>query len=118
MASHNELGKRGEDLATDYLIAKGHIILIRNYRFEKSEVDIISMDRDTVVFTEVKTRSSEAFGYPEDAISAAKQTKLKQAMEQYTTENNITSEPRFDIVSILFVKGKPDIHHIEDAFYH
>lgn len=118
MASHTDLGKRGEDLAADYLIGKGHIILIRNYRHGKSEVDIISQHGDTVVFTEVKTRTSDAFGYPEDAVSSRKQAQLKLAMEQYVLENNITSEPRFDIISIITTRGQTDIHHIEDAFYH
>lgn len=118
MASHNDLGKRGEDIAAQHLISKGHTILIRNYRFEKSEVDIISRIGDTVVFTEVKTRTSDAFGYPEDAVSARKQAQLKLAMEQYVLENNITSEPRFDIISIITARGRTDIHHIEDAFYH
>lgn len=118
MASHNELGKHGENLAVDFLIAKGHTILLRNYRYEKSEVDIISLINGTLVFVEVKTRSSESFGYPEESVSVKKQAKLKQAMEQYTMDNNITSEPRFDIISIIISKGKVDIHHIEDAFYH
>jgi putative endonuclease len=118
MASHNELGKHGENLAADYLISKGHTILVRNYRHEKSEVDIISIITGTIVFTEVKTRSSDAFGYPEESVSLRKQEKLKQAMEQYTSENKISSEPRFDIISIITSKGKTDIHHIEDAFYH
>ncbi|MBS1686469.1 MAG: YraN family protein [Bacteroidetes bacterium] len=118
MASHNDLGKRGEDIAAQYLAERGHAILVRNYRFEKSEVDIISRVNDTIVFTEVKTRTSEAFGYPEDAVSARKQAQLKLAMEQYVLENNITTEPRFDIVSIIIRRDKTDIHHIEDAFYH
>lgn len=118
MASHNDLGKRGEDIAATYLAGKGHTILIRNYRYGKSEVDIISQHGDTVVFTEVKTRASEAFGYPEDAVSPRKQAQLKLAMEQYVLDNNITSEPRFDIISIITTAGKTDIHHIEDAFYH
>ena len=118
MASHNELGKHGEDLAADYLVAKGHTILVRNYRHEKSEVDIITLIGSTVVFVEVKTRTSNAFGYPEESVSLRKQKKLKQAMEHYTTQNKITGEPRFDIVSIITAGGKVDIHHIEDAFYH
>ena len=118
MASHNELGKRGEEIAADYLTSKGHTILARNYRYEKSEVDIISSLGGTIIFTEVKTRSSDAFGYPEESVSERKQEKLKLAMEQYMSENKLTSEPRFDIVSIITNRGKTDIHHIEDAFYH
>ena len=59
MALHNDLGKRGEEIAADYLISKGHAILARNYRCEKSEVDIISVIGGTIVFTEVKTRRSD-----------------------------------------------------------
>lgn len=118
MASHNDLGKRGEEIAVEYLLSKGHTILARNYRHEKSEVDIISVIGGIIVFTEVKTRSSDAFGYPEESVSDRKQEKLKLAMEQYMSENSHTSEPRFDIVSIITNRGKVDIHHIEDAFYH
>ena len=118
MASHNDLGKQGEDAAVEYLLNKGHTIIIRNYRYQKAEVDIISNHQGLTIFTEVKTRSTDKFGYPEEAIGVKKKDLLRQAMEFYLTENNIQEETRFDIISIVIIKGKVDIHHIEDAFYH
>ena len=118
MATHNDLGKQGETLAMEHLIQKGHKIIARNYRYEKAEVDIISDYVGTIVFTEVKTRSTDWYGYPEGAISAKKKELLRKAMDYYLTENNITEEARFDIVSIIISDRGTDIHHIEDAFYH
>jgi len=118
MASHNDLGKQGEGLAVEYLISRGHQIIARNFRHEKSEVDIISDHAGMIVFTEVKTRSTERYGYPEEAVSAKKKAKLREAMDHYLAENNITGESRFDIISIVIKPVGPEIHHIEDAFYH
>jgi putative endonuclease len=118
MASHNDLGKKGEDIAAEYLLGQGHDIIIRNYRYQKAEVDIISRYQAMIIFTEVKTRSTSKFGYPEESISTKKKELLREAMDFYLTENNIKEESRFDIISIVIDKGAPDIHHIEDAFYH
>lgn len=118
MAKHHELGKRGEDIAADHLIKKGHQIIARNFRYEKAEVDIISKCGDMIVFTEVKTRSTERFGYPEQAVNKKKQEMLRTAMDFYLSENNIKEEARFDIISIVITDSGSDIHHIEDAFYH
>jgi putative endonuclease len=118
MAIHNELGKQGERLAVDYLIKKGHEIIVLNYRHEKAEVDIISNHAGTIVFTEVKTRSTDRYGYPEGAVNSKKQEMLREAMEHYLAENNIKDEARFDIISIVINGNGEDIHHIEDAFYH
>ena len=118
MATHNDLGRQGEALAMEYLIQKGHRIIACNYRYEKAEVDIISDHAGTIVFTEVKTRSTDWYGYPEEAISSKKKAMLRQAMDHYLAENNITEEMRFDIVSIVINDRGIEIHHIEDAFYH
>lgn len=118
MASHNDLGKKGEDAAADYLRTQGHTIITRNYRYQKAEVDIISSHENVIIFTEVKTRSTDRFGYPEESISAKKKELLREAMDFYLAENNIKEEARFDIVSIVMKESGSDIHHIEDAFYH
>jgi putative endonuclease len=118
MAIHNELGKKGEDLAADYLIKNGHDILLRNFRHEKAEVDIISSHNGMIVFTEVKTRSTDKFGYPEESIKGKKKDLLRIAMDFYLLENKIEEEARFDIISIVIDKENIRYHHIEDAFYH
>lgn len=118
MARHNELGKTGEDFAAKHLLAKGHRIIARNYRFQKAEVDIVSQIGSTIVFTEVKTRSSLLFGYPEQWVTKKKKTMLQQAMEEYIRANQLTEEARFDIIAIVSSSNGTEIHHIEDAFYH
>ena len=112
------MGKKGEDIAADYLTAKGHRIIARNYRMAKVEVDIISVIGLTVVFTEVKTRSTDSYGYPEESVKAKKKEMLQQAMDSYLTENAIKEEARFDIISIVTNANGTEVYHIEDAFYY
>ena len=73
MASHNDLGSKGEDLAKQHLEVAGYEILDENWRFGKAEVDLIAYLDKTIIFVEVKTRSGNAFGEPEDFVDAAKQ---------------------------------------------
>jgi putative endonuclease len=117
MASHNELGKRGENLATNHLIQNGYTILERNWHFERSEIDIIAEKDNEIVIVEVKTRSTDYFGYPEESVSQTKIDHLATAAEEYLIQNDLAKDVRFDIVSVLISKNsKVEIHHIEDAF--
>lgn len=118
MAGHNELGKQGEDAAVKYLEAKGHRILCRNYRYSRAEIDIISLEKGILIFTEVKTRSSDKFGFPEEYVDNKKIRLVKEAAENYIYEQQHDGELRFDIVSVIISENKTDIHHIEDAFFH
>lgn len=118
MPHHIRLGKMGEDLAVQYLIDKGHRILHRNYKYNKTEIDIISQSYETVVFTEVKTRTTLHFGYPEDAVTKSKKQKILNVLNYYIETFNITIEPRIDIIAITIVRNKVEIVHLEDAFYH
>ena len=81
MARHNELGKRGEDAAVNYLIEKGYQILRRNYRYLKAEVDIIAKKDDVIIGVEVKTRTSNYFGNPQDFINQKKIQLLTMALD-------------------------------------
>ncbi|WNJ17238.1 YraN family protein [Pontibacter sp. G13] len=120
MAAHNELGKRGEEIAAGFLEAKGLNILDRNYRYEKAEVDLVALclDPAELIFVEVKTRSSEAFGYPEESVDEAKKKLIFKAADSYVYEKQMSTVPvRFDIISINMQNPEhPLIHHIEDAF--
>lgn len=118
MAGHNELGKQGEAAAVKYLEAKGHKILCRNYRYSRAEIDIVSMEKGIMIFTEVKTRSSNQYGFPEEYVDNKKIRLLKEAAENYMYEHHHDGELRFDIVSVIIANGHTDIHHIEDAFFH
>ena len=117
MAKHNILGKKGEDIAARFLAGKGYNIVERNWRTGRDEIDIIAYDRDTLVIVEVKTRSTDFFGEPEEAVTEKKQKFLVRAAEEYVNQKEIDSEIRFDIISIIIERGKETVKHIEDAFY-
>ena len=116
MATHNELGKKGEEISVEYLQKKGYIISERNWRFKKAEVDIIAQKENTLVAVEVKTRSSDYFGDPQDFITPKKIKLLVMAMNEYVLSKDLDIEVRFDIIAILQNKNKSTIEHIEDAF--
>ena len=117
MAEHLKLGQRGESLAADFLKNKGYRILERNWRHEKDEIDIVAMDGDMLVIVEVKTRSSDFFGDPADAVNYRKEQFLIRATEAYLDEKDLDLDSRFDIISIILKGNDASITHIEDAFY-
>lgn len=116
MAKHYDLGITGEKLAIDYLIKKGYKIIEKNYRFQKAEVDIIVQKEDTLVCVEVKTRSSNYFGDPQDFVDAKKIKLLVKAMDYYVVSKDLDVEVRFDIIAIIKNNSKTEIKHIKDAF--
>ena len=116
MAQHNELGKKGEQNAKEFLVEKGYRILETNYQYQKAEIDIIAQKEDILVIVEVKTRSTDYFGNPEDFINAQKIQLLVAATNKYIEERGIDVEVRFDIIAILQKNGKLLIEHIENAF--
>ena len=117
MARHNDLGKEGEKQALHMLQEKGYTILETNWRHEKDEVDIIALDKNELVVVEVKTRSTDYFGDPEDAVTPQKARHLIRAAEAYVEQHDLNIDIRFDIVSIILKNGKAILRHIEDAFY-
>jgi putative endonuclease len=117
MAEHNELGKKGEEIAQDYLARKGFKFLAKNWRYFRDEIDIVALYMGKIVFVEVKTRTTNMFGEPEEAVSKKKQKFLVRAADAYIQQNNRLEDARFDIVSVLLEEEKFHITHIEDAFY-
>jgi len=118
MAQHNELGKKGEQLAVDFLIENGYEIVEINYRFDKAEVDIIAKKEDTLAIVEVKTRSTSDFGNPQDFVKPKQIQRLVKAVDEYVTVNKLDVEVRFDIIAIVKEKKGFNIEHLENAFYH
>ena len=118
MAQHNELGKKGEELAVGFLLKNGYKILERNYIFQKAEVDIIARKEDTLAVVEVKTRSTNYFGNPEDFLKPKQIKNLVKAVNEYVTVYDLDVEVRFDIISIIKEKKGFNIEHLENAFYH
>jgi putative endonuclease len=114
----NQLGNKGEQIAQLFLKNKGYTILHTNFRFQHKEVDIICIDKDTLVFCEIKTRTSTIFGFPEDAVTKKKQNYLKLCAEHYLLNHPQYNRLRFDVISIILNKNiTQEIVHIEDAFY-
>lgn len=118
MADHNDLGKAGEQFAIEYLQKNGYSILEKNYRFLKAEVDVIAKKENTLIAVEVKTRSTDYFGDPQDFINQKKITLLVSAMDNYIVERNLDVEVRFDIIAIIKQKDAFQIKHLKDAFLH
>ncbi len=109
-------GDKGEKLAYRYLISKGYKILETNWYFNKKEIDIICFKNNELIIVEVKTRSSEYFGKPEEAVTFKKQKFLIEATQNYIEQNNIDYEVRFDVISIILNKKETKINHIKNAF--
>ena len=118
MAQHNELGNWGEDMAVDFLVEKGYEIQERNWRFQKAEVDIISKIGNILVAVEVKTRSTDYFGNPQDFIKPKKIKLLVKAIDEYVVRNDLDVEVRFDVIAIIKTEKEIKIQHLEDAFFH
>lgn len=118
MAEHNELGRFGEQLARDFLIAKGYQILEQNWVCGHKEIDIIALDGKELVIVEVKTRRVQCLVDPEETVDKYKQRFLIWAAEAYIEHNNLDVDVRFDIVAIVVDKNNEHrIDHIENAFY-
>tara|TARA_R100000935_G_scaffold13736_4_gene27514 strand:- start:89941 stop:90303 length:363 start_codon:yes stop_codon:yes gene_type:complete len=119
MATHNELGELGEELATQFLLREGYTILERNWTFQKAELDIVAQkEEDTIVFVEVKTRNSAFFGDPQSFVTAAKIKLLVKAANEYLISNELPQEARFDIIAVLKNSKEEHLEHFENAFYH
>ncbi len=117
MAKHLNIGKKGEEVAMNYLESLGYKILETNWRFSRAEVDIIAMDKEIMVFVEVKTRSYDAFGQPEEFVSRAKEQLLMDAASVYMEQAKHDWEIRFDIISIISRANYHELKHFKDAFF-
>lgn len=117
MADHNDLGKTAEDLAVTHLQKYGYTILVRNFRFQKAEIDIIAEKENLIVIVEVKARSTDVFMLPHEAVTKTKIKLLVSAANHFMEAFNKDQEVRFDIISVLADNKKNfTIEHITDAF--
>jgi len=111
------LGKTGEDLACEELERRGYAIVTRRYRRRGGEIDIIARDGQTMVFVEVKAREGRDFGEPAEAITAFKRRRIAQLAADYIARRRYHDCPcRFDVVSIRFDAGRPEIEIFQNAF--
>lgn len=118
MAKHIETGRLGEEIALKLLENKAYIIHELNWRFRHKEIDIIAQEGEELVFVEVKTRRSQAYGTALQAIDVSKQRNMIQAANYYIQSKQLPYRTRFDIIAIDFeTQTDYKIEHIQNAFY-
>lgn len=113
------LGQRGEMVALKYLRRRGYKILARGDCVSRGELDLVALDRRTIVFVEVKTRQSHEAGHPAEAVDAEKQRRLTDLAAGFLKRHRLLHyAARFDVIAITWPAGKrrPTIEHIKDAF--
>lgn len=116
MAEYNKraVGSMYEDMAVKYLVSQGHTIIKRNYRTSYGEIDIISKDNSTLVFTECKYRKNSAYGLSIEAVDIRKQKRISRVALFFCTKYGYTSLPcRFDVIEI---DKDNEITYIKNAF--
>ena len=111
--SKTELGRIGEQIASEFLISKGYQLLIKNYRYKRDEIDLIVQFQNILIFVEVKARKNNKFGNPEESVNKTKISNIIRAAQNYIQEIDWKKNIRFDIVAVT---GN-EIMHFEDAFY-
>jgi putative endonuclease len=116
MAEHNKLGNEGEKYAAKFLADKGYQILATNWRYGKKEIDIIARKAGIIAIVEVKTRTTDYFGRPEESVNLAKQKYLVEAANHFIQQIDFEADVRFDIISILKNGRNLKIEHIEEAY--
>jgi putative endonuclease len=111
------LGDRGENLAARYLRNQGYKIIVRNYRSEVGEIDIVARDGRTIVFVEVKSRAYDD-PEPEDQVNDLKRHQITKAAKMYLGRYGTPQPPaRFDVVAVVWPNGRdPIIRHTPHAF--
>jgi len=114
MSDKARTGATGENLAAEYFVSKGFDVVARNFRYHKAEIDLIVQRDNWLVFVEVKTRKSDAFGAPETFVSDYQRRLIFDAAEEYIYRHDWKGHIRFDIVSVTLA-GEPRVEHFVDA---
>ncbi len=111
---HNKkLGAQGEKKARRYLFFHGWKIIAKNYKTPFGEIDIIAKKKDVLAFIEVKTRLSDIFGLPSEAVDTKRKRRYIMGANYFLTDKNVDLTVRFDIIEIF----RGQLNHIENAFY-
>jgi len=109
---HNQkIAKIGENLACKYLIQKKYSIISRNIKYREGEIDIIAQKARQLVFIEVKTRTSLAWGYPEEALNYKKKERFLKAINRYLLASNYLGNFSADLIAIDLIKNQAKIRH-------
>lgn len=96
-----EIGKKGEEFATEYLEEKGYQIIERNFKCKQGEIDIIAKEKNEYVFIEVKTRTNSSYGMPSEAVDEKKQKHIWDAAKYYLYSHHLEKQyVRFDVIEV------------------
>jgi putative endonuclease len=118
MNYRKDTGNKGEDIAAQYAAEHGYSVIERNWRYKYWEVDIIASKKNKLHFIEVKTRTNERFGKPEESIGRDKMNSLKRAAEEYLYQHPEWKYIQFDVMAItLHGKEVKEIFLIEDVYF-
>lgn len=111
LSSNQQLGKRGEDVATAYLTSHGYCIIQRNFRAGYGELDIIAIIDDTLVVVEVKTRTGRTYGLPIEAVTSRKLNEIVKTLQYYVlTHPGLPKQLRIDVIGIEMNHTKKVVH--------
>lgn len=111
-----EIGKSGEDIAAEYLTSKGYNVIERNFECRQGEIDIIALDKNEVVFVEVKTRRNKTYGLAAEAVNDVKKKHLWKAVEYYVYSRNLQNNfIRIDVIEVYLNRDRVQINHIKKA---
>ncbi len=114
--SNKSVGQRGETIAAEYLLKQGYKILETNKRFSRfCEIDIIALEKNTLVFIEVKTRRTNYCGEPIEAITMSKFQNIKKGLALFLQDNPQYKKYRIDAISII-LEPKPDLKHFKNIY--
>ncbi|PIZ71233.1 YraN family protein [Candidatus Peregrinibacteria bacterium CG_4_10_14_0_2_um_filter_43_11] len=114
--NNQTFGKRGEEVAREFLKKKEYEILATNFQKQSGEIDIIAKKNGEYVFVEVKTRQGLNYGYPEEAVTPEKINRIIETGLQWLEENDIETENyRIDVIAIETNNGKSKITHLENV---
>jgi putative endonuclease len=117
MDARPALGRRGEDLAVSVFRRLGFEIVQRNYRCRHGEIDVVARRGRVLVFCEVKTRNTDTWGVPAEAVDFRKQSRLRRLAAQWLAEHGVGRvQVRFDVVSVIVRPDRSEVTHIPDAF--
>jgi putative endonuclease len=117
MSKAKELGNKGEEIAVAHLKSIGYEILNVNWFSNHLELDIVARDGNELVIVEVKSRGSDSYEHPSEAVSNKKIRFLVNAAEAYIQEKDINMDTRFDVISIIFMGKTIELEHFQNAFY-
>jgi Predicted endonuclease distantly related to archaeal Holliday junction resolvase len=117
MDKKSRLGELGEAKALEYLVYNGFEIIVTNWRYGHKEIDIIARKDGLIHVVEVKTRATDYFEEPKEAVKRKKQKNLVEAADAFIVKRNIMEEVQFDIISIVMSDEKFDLEYVPQAFY-